>query len=493
MKLPDAAGEEGLYRALRTGERSLPLPATLHLHGHEGIQVLRVVRSLRLLPGKRVTLEGWLKDPAGGLETRVALKLFCRRRGGDRHHRREREGWQRVTSAGLACPALLGEGRADAGRLTAVVYGWVEGGVSLAALWPSLDGEGRRRWLERVQAALARLHDHGSRQRDLHLGNFLVRGEELVVLDLATVGRCLGVPGPRQRLAELGRLAAQLSVAEQLHGLEWMAATVVSQGSPRQRQNQLWRSLRRAWRRRLADYLAKSRRPCSLTHVERSWHRHWYCRRQHWQPDLQQLAVDPELFMARGRLLKAGNTATVVATELDGRQVIIKRYNIKNWRHGLSRALRPTRGTRSWLSAHLLELAGIAATRPVALLEQRWGPVRRQAYLVCDAIEGQELLELGSRRPLDHQELAGLEQLLRLMQTCRISHGDFKASNLLVRSGQPWLIDLDALTRHSSRRGAARGLARDLDRLIRNWPAEQTIHAQLVELLTRLPPRPRQL
>lgn len=197
---------------------------------------------------------------------------------------------------------------------------------------------------------------------------------------------------------------------------------------------------------------------------------------------MQQFITDPDAFMARGKLLKAGNTATVVKAEINGRAVVIKRYNIKNWRHALARCLRPTRAMHSWIHAHMLEIIGIRSLIPVALLEQRVGPLHGKAYFIAEWIEAPDLLSHASDAPLNAQEAAALSSLLQQMQKCQLSHGDFKANNLLLDRGDIAVIDLDAMRRHRSARRFARALKKDLERLRRNWPQGSVLQTQIVAI-----------
>lgn len=488
--------DESAWIELQNGARQLSLPASVTLTSAEGAMTICAERALRLLPGKRVTVRGVIQG--GELDGRgVALKLFLRRQRGERHRQRELAGHQRLRSAGVACPELLASGISPCGELVGVVYQWVDHALPLGQCWQQFDPAQKRMWLQRVVAEVLRLHRHGAWQQDIHLDNFLVAGERLITLDLATVAATRGVqPLPMRRsLANLGQLAAQLEVADQPLLMAAVREAFSHKGteSPARLETRLWRATRYAWRKRLRDYLEKSMRDCSLTHVERGFDYLWCCRRERWGDDARRFAVDPESFMAEGELLKAGNTATVVRTVLDGRPVIIKRYNIKNWRHAVSRAIRPSRASHSWRYAHLLELVGLPATGPVALLERRWGPLRRRAYFICDAIDAPDLLGIGEQRGLTPSECSALSSVLELMLACQLSHGDFKANNLLVGGDRIWLIDLDAMHRHRSPRSFQRAFRRDLARLRRNWPAAAEISGQVERLIEQLPASGRRL
>lgn len=71
----------------------------------------------------------------------------------------------------------------------------------------------------------------------------------------------------------------------------------------------------------------------------------------------------------------------------------------------------------------------------------------------------------------------------------RISHGDFKGTNLLWDEGLArWsLIDLDAMQQHRSARRFARAYTRDRARFLRNWPADSALHRLLDQRLPLAP------
>jgi Ser/Thr protein kinase RdoA (MazF antagonist) len=100
--------------------------------------------------------------------------------------------------------------------------------------------------------------------------------------------------------------------------------------------------------------------------------------------------------------------------------------------------------------AHLLEILGIDGLRPVALLERRRGPLRGIAWFVSTWIDAPDLLSVGMQRKLCEAELAALDTLLRQMLAARLSHGDFKANNLLLRDDRLAIIDLDSMRPHDS-------------------------------------------
>lgn len=467
--------------ALATGERDLPLPVQLSLVVAGATVSAPVGRILRLLPKKRVVFDSVLNGRA------VAIKLFVANRSGQRNIARERAGHELARSAGVTCPQLIGECQSECGRFSGLVYEWIASAPSLAQCWPQLDSEQKSFWLGEIVRSALQLHQAGGYQADIHLGNFLLKGERLYALDPGSIvsGRKGQSLPPKICLANLGQLVAQLDVAEQplLDGaIDWYFSQRhwVDRKAGREK---LQEYTRRAWRRRLRDYLRKAKRACTLTCFERNLKFLWACRRSWWGEDSQDFLRDPDAYMAGATLLKDGNTATVVKAQMNGRPVVIKRYNIKNWRHAISRALRPSRAYHSWYYAHLLELAGIPGLRPVALLERRCGPLRGTAYFICEWIDAPDLLAVGKQRALSAAELSALKTLFVQMEKCRLSHGDFKANNLLVDNDRLVLIDLDAMVRHFSVTFFRQDFDRDLDRLRRNWPRGSSARAQIGTLI----------
>ena len=183
------------------------------------------------------------------------------------------------------------------------------------------------------------------------------------------------------------------------------------------------------------------------------------------------------------------SAATVARIELNGRSLVLKRYNIKNWLHGLKRFWRPSRAWHSWVEGHRLELLGIATPRPLAVVERRWCWLRGRAYLLTEYCGGPDLIArfapyLESAPP--ESELAALDRLFAALIRERISHGDLKGHNLFWDEGRWSLIDLDAMRQHRRQASFARAYARDRARFLRNWPVDSPLHRVLDQRLPRL-------
>ena len=476
--------QPSLLQALRAGARELPGNATLPLAIDGKPTVFRVEAVLRLLPGKRVVLKGTLDDKT------VIVKLFVRSASSARHIERERAGQARVSAVGVTCPALLGYAVTPCQKFEGLIYAFVADSRELSAVWAHADTGERRRRLHDIVNIMAALHRGGVYQTDIHADNFLLQGDTIFLLDMGSIEHASAPLERTRSLANLGELIAQFALNERKLFAVPLTDYFRQRGwdDARQLQGELQTAIDIAWQARKRDYMGKTRRDCTLTAYQSSWRQVRAYRRGADSDDLQRFFREPDAFMATGSVLKAGNTATVVKAALASTPVVIKRYNIKNWRHAISRALRPTRAEHSWRYAHLLELAGIASTRPIALLERRYGPLRSTAYFVCSWLDAPDLLATGQNRELNREELDHLQTLLISMRALRLSHGDFKANNLLLCADAIAVIDLDAMQEHADEQSWQRTFARDIARLQRNWPANSAITAQIGPVVTAVAP-----
>jgi len=442
--------------ALRAAGRQPPVPFEIALA--DG-RLLTVSRLLRVLPGKRVVGEARLDG------RRVLAKLFIAA-ASERHWARERDGIEALAAAGVATPQLLWAG-ALAGGGQALLTEFVDGAVGLDELGEVTDA-GR---LRTVMPLLAQMHAAGLAQEDLHLGNFLCAAGRCYVIDGDAVRVSAKPLAAIEVRANLAILFAQLPPLQDRWIAEILATYAATAGAQAPDAASLLAEVQTVRARRLRHFLAKTGRECSQFAVTRSLRRLVVVSRAE-QPLLQALIDRPDAVLAEGQRLKSGGTCTVAGVQLGDSRVVVKRYNLKHWRHALSRAWRPSRAWHSWREGHRLDFYGIATPRPLAVIEERLGPLRGRAFLVSEHCPGASLLDvLDAGQVPDPALAAALLELFGQLHALRISHGDLKASNLLWDAGRVVLIDLDAMRQHTSPAGFARAWQRDRARFLRNWPA----------------------
>lgn len=465
---------------LRSQGRQPPAGLTLQLPEGE----LQVEQWLRVLPRKRLVARARLNG------CYVLAKLFIAQ-SAERHWQREADGLRALREGGLPTPKVIAEGRHEGG-LYYLISEFLEGSRTLQQRWEELHkpDPGNPQAMQLLRLALrsvAALHRQGLAQQDLHLGNFLLHGEQLYLID----GDALDSLSPGQPLSasqaedNLAIFFAQLSPAWDAL-IELLLVDYLQLNSERAlNPDRLLQQVARARQRRLRDWLGKALRDCSAFAVQRRfWRFSSVVRGQ--RDALAGLLANPDSAFAGAPSLKDGGSSSVTRVELGGRELVVKRYNIKGPGHWLRRCLRPSRAWHSWLAAQRLQFLGIATPAPLAMIESRFGPLRRRAWLITEYCPGEDLLTLfgreGDRLPPEPQRQA-LLQLLQQLAEARISHGDFKATNLLWHDGRVWLIDLDALQVHGSGQAWEKAWSEDCARLARNWPPGSPLRTWLDKAL----------
>lgn len=465
--------------ALRAAGRHPQLPFRVALA--DGRQ-LTMRRLLRVMPGKRMVGDAALDG------RRVLAKLFVGQRC-ERHWQEECAGLDALALAGLPTPERIAAG-AMAGGGYALMTVYLDPAETLAESWARVSGRppGEAEALAVLTPALTmlgRLHAAGLAHDDLHLGNFLHHDGSLFVIDGDAV-RVVSRGQPllsAQASSNLAVLLAQLPPDWDPLLTVLLPAYAVGTGQPLPEVAALKEQITsvRAWR--LGDFLAKTVRECTLFAVEQSTTRFSAVLRR--ERDFLAPVLDaPDAAIGRGDVLKDGGTTTVARVVIDGRGLLIKRYNLKHLRHALGRLWRPSRGWHSWREAHRLLFLGIPTPTPLALIEERVGPLRRRAWLISEFCAASNLLtHLSADREPPADEARAILTLFGSLHGQRISHGDLKATNLLWDGSRVVLIDLDAVVQHRTPAAHARAWARDRARLLRNWPPGCALHCWLDEHL----------
>ena len=468
---------------LQLAGRAPELPFELELDG----EPLLLERLLRVLPGQRyVGLARW--------RGRAVLAKLLVGAKAERHFQREREGARLLAEQGLVTPELLAEGfAAEQGGW--LLFDYLDGAESLWDAWRAVEreallSEAQQAVLGEALAAIAQMHAKGLWQADLHLDNLLRQAGRLWIIDGGGVQvETPGQPLSRDKVLEnLGVFFAQLPAELEPFTEELLVHYLLANGEHALPLEALLKEVEKVRRWRLRDYLKKVGRDCSLFAAKIGAFGLRVVRREQ-EAELTPLLADPDAALEAGHLYKTGGAATVARIELNGRPLVLKRYNIKSWLHGLKRFWRPSRAWHSWVEGHRLELLGIATPRPLAVIERRWCWLRGRAYLLTEYCGGPDLIArfapyVESAPP--ETELAALDRLFAALIRERISHGDFKGHNLFWDEGRWSLIDLDAMRQHRRQASFARAYARDRARFLRNWPAESQLHRLLDQRLPRL-------
>lgn len=464
--------------------RQPSLPYSLALDDNNRLELQQW---LRVLPDQRYVARAQWQGRS------VLAKLFVGSKA-QRHQARERAGIDALHAAGIPSPQQLASG--SNGQLHWILFEFLPDAVSLGQQWQAVEqqpllNDTQQSVLHQALDIIAGMHRQGLWQSDLHLDNFLLHQGLLYVIDGGGVeqqqpGQLLA---PEQARHNLAVFFAQLSPALD----DWLAPLLQHY---QQQGGQsgfdlagLRTAIARIRRWRIHDYLKKTARNCSLFSVQKSLSGLRAVQRARLS-EVAELIDQPDTFIAGGHLYKTGGTATVARVEHQNRQWIIKRYNIKNFKHWLKRCWRPSRAWRSWQAGYLLQLQGIAVVQNLAVREQRRFGLRSVAWLVSEYLDGQDLIarfapyvESGE---VPQHDLQQLQQLFNGMIRAKISHGDLKGHNILWHNDSCLLIDLDAVRQHRDHASFVRAFARDRARLLRNWPQTSRLYQLLNEKLPQV-------
>ncbi|HEY3326764.1 MAG TPA: lipopolysaccharide kinase InaA family protein [Novimethylophilus sp.] len=428
---------------------------------------LECSRIVRRVPGKRLVCEGMWRQQA------VFAKIFLGPHAA-RHAARDRQGSQWLTEKRLSTPTLLHASTLPDGAGEILLYQSIADSANAEdVMYNTLNGPQRLALAMALTRTVAAHHEAGLLQTDLYLKNFLVQGERIYTLDGDGIRLLPGWCARRTAISNLARLLSKLDANDDGWAAQLYQYYCEQRGRMPQpaQQKALEREVRRIRREVITEYAdRKVFRECSDVHVEQDRSKFLVVARA-WMDRLDSLLAAPDILLEQSTRLKTGNTCTVGLIEQAGRKIVVKRYNIKNLRHGLGRALRKSRAALSWANTYRLRIAGIATAAPVALLEQRWGFIRRRAWFLAEYVAGPDVgAWMAEVAPQQRQQVAmNVAQLLHKMQRLRFAHGDLKAANIKIVDMQPVLIDLDSLKEYRWDWLFRRRHARDLRRLLRNW------------------------
>ena len=447
---------------LRRAGRDVAAPFDIEMADGERLTVEAV---LRLLPGKRLTAKACFQGRS------VLGKVFFARNGFRRQMKREIDGLELLHRRNLPAPLML-DNRSLAGGGGVLLIENLAPAESVMERWQSLganegDGEAQIKILEPLFTQVGRMHRAGLCQKDLHFANFLCHQGQLKIVDGGGIAPCRWT---WQRLENLGLLAAQLPADLTRSFPRLLAAYHQGRGKDEITAESLSRAAQKQRRKRLEDYLGKTLRDSSGFCVARGFRRFSSMVRSA-SPWLEELVTDPDTTMAQSEPLKLGGGTTVVLVKLAGHSVVVKRYNRGGFRRHFRRFWRRSRARKAWLNGHRLRQSGIDTPRPLALIEERWGPLCDRSWLVTEYVEGENILELMARCKEEPPAAAGeaLTALFEALRRERISHGDMKGTNLIWRNGKFWLIDLDAMKVHKNGFTFEKAWKKDKERFLRNW------------------------
>lgn len=456
----------------------------------EQTETLLCKAPLRVIAGRREVYDALWNDRS------VVVKVFSGGIGGRGRYKREWRGLSKLASRGVSTPEPLFYGKTGDGRWAVVVEKIVDS-LTVLEVFNGTDEKSKRiDLLMLVGGELAKQHEKGILQRDLHLGNFLLSpvrnstksaadspgkkeeisngagDEKLFVLDPGQMQFFSRSVTKRRSIRQLALLVCYLpaddagAIAKVCE--EYFRARGWRFGKPDETllQKQLTLHRKRGIRNGLKKCLRTSKRQLGIrTGKHLAVFDRGFCqsgtgilpvinirRRAEKAVPPFDLMEQIDSLMDGGEILKRGNTCYVSRLTWNGRDVVAKRYNHKGLVHSVRHTIKRSRARRGWLHAHRLGMLGISTPKPLAYVEQRKGLLVWKSYLVTEYVKGQKLYDFLRDNERGEEErskvIQQVKDLLDKLGKYRITHGDLKHTNILVTDDGLVLTDLDGMRVH---------------------------------------------
>lgn len=404
---------------------------------------------LRVVPGKRKVYDAIWNDKS------VIAKVFSHKFSARRHLKREWKGLSLLVSRGLSAPEPLFYGHTEDGRWAVVVQKIAESSTVLDVFQETHEPAKKLDLLVLVCKELAKQHNKGVLQKDLHLGNFLLGGDKVFAFDTGQMRFSRRELDRKNSIPQLAMLAFCLpdTNTESIVTLceEYFKARGWHFGKPDESsfQKQLAVHRKRMLRKGLKKCLRTSKR---LLQIKAGRYIAVFYRAFCQKAEPLDFIEQIDAMMDEGQILKKGNTCYVSRLMWNGKDVVVKRYNHKGLIHSLRHTIKKSRARKGWLHTHHLEALNIAAPRPLAYIEHRRGLLIWKSYLVTEYVEGQKLYNfLRDDNITEQRRLNEIQRVMKLLDKLwkyRITHGDLKHTNILITDNGPVLTDLDGMKVH---------------------------------------------
>jgi len=195
--------------------------------------------------------------------------------------------------------------------------------------------------------------------------------------------------------------------------------------------------------------------------------------------DLPKLCDDPDGALQKACIqIKSDKTTTLGRLHCDVGELVIKRYNTKNMWHLIRRNFQTSRARNSLEMSRRFAEVGIRVAEPMAVIESGFGPFRGRSWFVSRYLDKELLLDyLGQPRNKDVLERIRSEitSIFEKLLKNHMSHGDMKATNILVVENDLLMIDLDASKKHRFDLFHKKALGRDRKRFLKNWRSDSRL------------------
>jgi tRNA A-37 threonylcarbamoyl transferase component Bud32 len=414
------------------------------------------------LPGSRVVAKGILNDKV------VYAKFFIGLRA-NIHAAREASGTKLLKKANILTPNLLLETSYQ--NLPVIVFAAIENAVNAEVFMHKNDFLTRREMAKKLAHTLAQHHNANLMQTDIHLKNFLVSANNIYTIDGDGIQK---TNSQKQKKYNLATFLSKLDALDDDFMQESVEAycLVISEKFTLDyfvKTYFLTQKIRQKTASAYAD--KKVFRTCTdVTVTENS--QQFLAISSQFNINNQQLDNLDDFLSEPANNIKNGNTCTIGMTEIANKKVVIKRYNVKSFWHGVKFLLKQSRAAKSWANAHRLQIYNIATPQPLALIVEKSHFIGNKSYFLSEFVDAPDIAEFFANEKNTELKQMVAHEVARLfykMSLLRIVHGDCKASNFKIKDGKPILLDLDSIFVSKSPFPYTYQHVNDLKRFMQNW------------------------
>jgi tRNA A-37 threonylcarbamoyl transferase component Bud32 len=424
------------------------VPFKLHVQSEcpeKASHVLTCTKLLRQVPGRRRVYAARLGDED------VIAKIFETKFRAKFQLANEWKNTSKLKAKGLNCPRSYFFGKTGEGQWVLVTEFIKDSNTALELYLKSVSAEGKLEVLSLLFRELAKLNEAGIIQKDLHLGNFLIKNNKVFPLDAATMkfkNHALSKTDSFKQLAILSwyvpeESGGQLGKFLQEYG-EVRGWTITSQENETI-QVYMKKHIKKEIKRQLKKTLRTSGRNIR---IEENGFVGVFDKTLYEDIDVRDFLENIDKIMESGEVMKNRPTSFVTRTMIKNKAVVIKRYNHKNLFHSIRQGMQRSRACRSWLHGHRLSMLGVKTPKPLAYIEKRRGRILMVSYIITENIEGPNLADVFIKpdTSCDKQQIKqNINSTIKKMHDNFITHGDLKRTNFIISGNEPYVTDLDSM------------------------------------------------
>lgn len=446
----------------------------------ESFGPLTELEVMRVVSGKRAVCRAFWQQKL------VFAKIFFGAKH-DQYAVRDKQGVELLVNSNICTPPLLAVTKLASGNGSVLIYEAIDESLNAEQAYLSFPEKERMSLINSLVMTVAQHHKCGLVQTDCYLKNFLVKKDKVFTLDGDGIRQYSSL-SPKQMLGNLCLLLSKIDVLDLENWYSSLIGNYLAINDFLKLNNKNIKPLIENYRIQASSSYADKKvfRQCTDVDVTKNANTKIAISRIYCNLVLPKTAAEADAYLNSDNMIKDGNTCTVFLAQISNVNVVVKRYNIKNFFHGVSRGLRQTRAAASWANAHRLKLLGLQTAHPIALIETKTFVFNRQAYYLAEFIDAPDMgafFKHSTDKALRAKAVKELVKLMYRLYLLKLSHGDMKATNIKVMSdASPSLIDLDSMQQHKVSSLAQKAHVRDIIRFMQNWKDQPSLYNAFVKV-----------